>query len=272
VLARAAGKSYGALLEERITGPLGMPDTAAAMTPALRARVANGHDSNGDVATHWSMALPGPGNLLSTAADLLRFVAANLEPSTTPLAASMTAARAPRCEITPPQGNAAVAMGCGWVIGRRGVRWHNGGTAGYATFTGVHVEKRIGVVVLCGTFSAKVDHLGYNLLRLLEGETPDLVPVPVPVAIDARIVAAYAGKYALPSGGVLTVREKDGRLYARRNAEEDLPMYAASETRFFFRAAPLELSFVRGDGGEVLHAIAHVAPGQDLVAKRLPPE
>jgi CubicO group peptidase (beta-lactamase class C family) len=273
-LSQCAGKSYAALLEERIAAPLAMADTKTAMTPELRARFAKGYDSNGDAATHWQMGLPGPGNLLSTAEDMLRFLAANVEASASPLSAVMADARAPRRDLAPPAPApiGALAIGCGWVVGHGGVRWHNGGTGGYVSFAGVNVEKRKAVVALCGTFSTKVDELGYNLLRVLDGETPEPPRVPVPVAIDAATLAAYAGRYALPSGGVLTVREKDGRLLARRNTEEELPMYAASETRFFFRVAPLELTFVRGDSGEVVHAMGHVAPGIELVAKRLPPE
>ena len=44
VLARAAGKDYETLLRERILDPLGMDDTAIALSPAMQARFATPHD------------------------------------------------------------------------------------------------------------------------------------------------------------------------------------------------------------------------------------
>jgi CubicO group peptidase (beta-lactamase class C family) len=267
-LARRAGKSYEELVVERICAPLGMKDTVLAMTPEQRARLARGYDAEGNVAKTWTMALPGPGNLLSTAADLLRFLAANVSPPPTRLGLAMSDAQAMRFPMKPPAPVpiGGIGMGLGWVIGHGDVRWHNGGTGGYASFAAFDAKKKLAVVALCGTLSTKVDDLGYNLLKLAEGEDPPPPRVPVPVAVDPRVLESYAGKYALgPS--VLTVTAKDGRLFARRDDQESLPIYPSSETRFFFRVVPLELSFAKGDDGEVDRVVVHA--GKDIVARRV---
>jgi CubicO group peptidase (beta-lactamase class C family) len=268
-LAERAGKSYEELLRERICEPLGMRDTVLTLTPELRARVAKGYDALGKVAANWTMALPGAGNILSTVDDMLRFLTANMTSGPARLAASMADARRQRTAIdpAPPVPIGAVGLGCGWVVGRGDVRWHNGGSAGYVSFAAVDGGKRHAVVALCGTFSTKLDELGNNLMRVLDGEAPVPPRVPVPVPIDPSLLGPYVGKYTLPSGAVLSVTEREGRLFAQRNDEEAMPLYAASESRFFYRVAPIELSFVVGRPGEGDHIIVHA--DQDRIAKKL---
>jgi CubicO group peptidase (beta-lactamase class C family) len=260
-LAQRMNRSYEALLAERVLEPLGMRDTSLTPGAERRARMAKLYDADGSETPPWTMGLPGAGGLLSTVDDMLRFLSANLARGSTRLASAMGDARALRFAIDPP-GPGAVGVGCGWLIGRGGARMHNGGSAGCATFAAVHEEKRHAVVVLCGTFSSKVDDLGVNLMRMLDGEAPAPPRVPVAVPIAPGVLERYVGKYALSSGAVLTVSETKGRLFARRNEEDNLPFLAASETRFFCRVASVELSFGIEEGGKADRVIVHAAEEQ----------
>ena len=106
------------------------------------------------------------GGLVSTAADLVRFVRANLAPGETALVEALELAQEPR-------GRAArgLSVGLGWLIAHRpgtAVHWHNGGTWGFRSFAGFERERRRGVVVLAAR-ARSVDRLALRLLKALPG-------------------------------------------------------------------------------------------------------
>src|SRR5258705_2141366 len=73
----AGGKPLDVLVRERVTGPLGMTDTAFFQPEARRARFAE--PAKGDASVYYDYAKPTPllsagGGLSSTAEDYLRFV------------------------------------------------------------------------------------------------------------------------------------------------------------------------------------------------------
>jgi D-alanyl-D-alanine-carboxypeptidase/D-alanyl-D-alanine-endopeptidase len=111
-------------------------------------------------------ALVGAGALHSTATDLLGFLAANLGPARTPLAAQIERIQRPRLRAA-----RQVEVGLGWLIahppGAAGpVAWHNGGTSGFRSFVGAARETRTAVVVLSNT-ARSVDRVGLRLLKVL---------------------------------------------------------------------------------------------------------
>ena len=84
-LERAAGQPYERLVRERICHPLGMPDTVVVPSAEQAARVAVGHTRRGRPVPPFEIpALAAAGALRSTAADMLRFLEANLDPASTP--------------------------------------------------------------------------------------------------------------------------------------------------------------------------------------------
>lgn len=81
ILEKVYRQPYAALLEQYITGPYGMKDTHLDVTPADTLRMAKGYDSVGrsmPQADMWK-AIPEAGYLKSTAADLLKYLQANLD-------------------------------------------------------------------------------------------------------------------------------------------------------------------------------------------------
>ena len=68
------------LVKTRVCVPLQMNSTRIHLAPDLQSRLARGHDDAGKTVANWDMpTLAGAGALRSTANDLLRFLAANLE-------------------------------------------------------------------------------------------------------------------------------------------------------------------------------------------------
>jgi CubicO group peptidase (beta-lactamase class C family) len=129
LLSRTAGRPYGELIAERITGPLGLAETGVDVPDGLTAAV--GHYGKRQV-PRWHMdALAGAGALSSTASDLARFLHANLHPQTTPIP---TVIETIQSRHPGPPGSQAT--GLGWHISERSGRsiiWHNGGTAGFSS-------------------------------------------------------------------------------------------------------------------------------------------
>ncbi|MEO5904058.1 MAG: serine hydrolase, partial [Gemmatimonadaceae bacterium] len=127
VLALRTGKSYEALVKERVLIPLGMHDSGITLSKAMKSRMSQGFDANGAPMSLWDLpTLAGAGALRSTANDMLKFLAANLDSATVPLGPAMAMARAPRMAIGPNN-----MIGLAWntvtVFGLP-VTWHNGGT------------------------------------------------------------------------------------------------------------------------------------------------
>jgi CubicO group peptidase (beta-lactamase class C family) len=166
-LERAAGQPYERLVTERICRPLGMPDTVVVPSVEQAARMAVGHTGRGRPVPPFQIpALPGAGALRSTASDMLRFLAANLDPGRTSLAAPLARIQQPR-----QRKGRGMQVGLGWMIarspGQRGpLLWHNGGTTGFRSFAAVARDRGIAVVVLSNT-ARMVDPIGLRLVREL---------------------------------------------------------------------------------------------------------
>ncbi len=161
-LALREGTDFETLITERILEPLQMPDTAVELTPALRERLATGHDGRLQPVANWDLpVLAGAGALRSTVNDLLTFLEANLALRESPLHQAMELARTP--QQTEPALDMDIALG--WIIATEGDRdfvWHNGATGGYASFIGFDAEAGEGIVILSNS-QLSVDNLAYRL-------------------------------------------------------------------------------------------------------------
>jgi CubicO group peptidase (beta-lactamase class C family) len=165
VLALRAGMDYEALVHERITEPLGMKDTAIALSPDMRARLAVGHDGRMRPAKNWDIpTLAGAVALRSTTNDLLRFLAAELGFADTKLKAAMKAQLA----VRRPGAAASTEIALGWYLSEiqsHGVIRHNGITGGYRSFIAFDPVARAGVVVLSNAYTRiGPDDIGRHVL------------------------------------------------------------------------------------------------------------
>ena len=162
-LTRRAGKSYEALVQERILTPLKMDHSGVTLTPWMREHLATGHDAQLKIASNWDIpAFAGAGALRSTMNDMLRFVRANLDPAGGRLQRAMQQTHQSRASA----GRADMSIGMNWLIRRMNdhdVLWHNGGTGGYRTWIGFDKARKVGAIVLTNSAIGN-DDLGFELV------------------------------------------------------------------------------------------------------------
>jgi CubicO group peptidase (beta-lactamase class C family) len=182
-LAHRAGMKYEALLRQQVTGPLGMRDTVIALTPALKTRMLEGHDGAYKPAHLWDLdALAGAGAIRSTAGDMLTYLDAQLHPDHLPasvkasasgktLAAAIAESHVVRAKV-----GEGMEIALNWFhVVKTGSYWHNGGTAGFATFAEFSPADDFAVVVLCNmddtspTSESFADKLGTHVAQRLAG-------------------------------------------------------------------------------------------------------
>ncbi|HTM53473.1 MAG TPA: serine hydrolase [Pirellulales bacterium] len=266
-LALKAGTTYEDLVRERICKPLAMDDTRITLDEDERARLAAGHDADGNPQANWDLpTLAGAGALRSTAADMVRFLRAYLGREHSSLDGAMAKSREVHFKV--PDG--ANDVGLCWQIRRSGdIVWHNGQTGGYHSFVAFVPEKQMGVVVLCNSAGSHVDRLGFGLVELLSGGEPKPPSLPKLVEVPEAELERLTGKYQLgPLAQVRITREKD-RLYLQVTGQPKIAIYPEANDRFYLRAAEASVTFDSKEG-EVERLVIHQG-GLDLPAPKQKP-
>ena len=273
VLSLHAGMSYEALVHSRITGPLHMNDTAIALSPGMKARLAVGHDVQLKPVANWDLpTLAGAGALRSTANDLLTFLAANLGYTKTPLAPAMAA----MLDVHRPTGTPGLEVALAWHIFTRDgnpLIWHNGGTGGYRSFIGYDPKARVGVVVLANAETINgVDDIGRHLLDPKVPLLPAAAFAPpkqhTEIKVDPKIFDGYAGRYQLAPNFILTVTREGDHLFAQATGQSKFELFAESEKDYFLKVTDAQVTFETDASGRATGLVLHQL-GANLPAKRI---
>jgi len=246
VLAHTAGTSYESLVLDRICGPLEMESTRIALTPALKTRVATGHDWYGKpAATQVIQTIVGTGGIHSTANDMLKYLSAQLGLTDSNLTPSMEKTHETRLKIAGPGGADSQALG--WSSGGDLV-WHAGGTSGFAAFAGFNKKQRRAVVVLSNSSAGRGVYAMVNLLLVGDWDTNKR---PITTPVDPRIYDSYAGQYQLTGNPPIGVRREGDRLLAHVTGQLPVELLPESATRFFVRVNGRSVAFVPDERGRV---------------------
>ncbi len=265
-LAYRAGGDYETVLRQRVLKPLGMSDTAIALSPTQAARFSSGHNAALESTTHWDLpSLAGAGALRSTADDLLKLLAAELGYADTPLQSAMADQLVPR---RPAGGGVEVALGWHvWPTPEGGIVSHNGGTMGFQSFVGFNRKTGLGVVVLSNAAgSMGVDDIGLHLMaeRPLKTAPKTRVAVPLPAAAFDKLV----GRYGMAPGMVMTIRRDGERMLGQLTGQPTVELFAESPTTFFLKVVDAQLTFTVDAEGRGTAVTLH-QNGQNTTAPRL---
>ncbi len=263
-LARRAHMSYEQLVKERIFEPLHMDRSTISLSNESRKYLAPGHDAALQPVKNWDLdALAGAGAVRSSANDMLKFLAANLELIDTPLRPAMERMRTVRNETGMPH----VEIAMGWHIFSElppDIYWHNGGTGGYRSFAGMDVVGRKAVVVLCNT-AFDIDDIGRHALNVR-------YPAPVlevvhEVQLDPKSLNEYEGAYQLAPSFVIRFTARNGHLYTQATGQPEFEVFASNKDEFFLKVVQATVSFKRNSEGKVSGMVLHQG-GQDVPGPR----
>jgi D-alanyl-D-alanine-carboxypeptidase/D-alanyl-D-alanine-endopeptidase len=252
-----------------------MHSTAIMLSPELKSRLAGGHTSLYESTPNWDFTevFAGAGALCSTANDMLSFLGAQFADTNSELSRAMAATVSTR-----KSAGAGMEIGLGWLIKlKKGseIIWHNGGTGGYRTFAGFDPKARTGVVVLTNiSTQAGVDDIGFHFLdpesALLPNDSPLLRPPwePMEITLESNALDLYAGKYQLPSIGIVTVTREGSRLFLQLAGQPRLEFFAKNEREFFCKVEEAKIIFESDAKGPATALILHQG-GQDFRAARI---
>jgi len=271
ILALRAGTNYEALVRERICRPLGMTDTAVTLSPAMKARLAQGHNAAGRAVPEWHLpTLAGAGGIHSTLNDLLKLAAASLGLLDTPLGKAIALAETPRRDAD----SATTQIGLAWHITKRfgsELIWHNGATGGYHSYIGLDKEKKRAVVVLANS-SSSIDDIGQHLLepkyplrKLKTSKAPAIV------APESKLLERCVGRYQLSPKFFFNIRRADDHLQVQLTGQGYLDIFPESETRFFCEDVNAQISFATNEAARVTSLTLH-QNGTDQTASKISDE
>src|SRR5438132_842762 len=180
-LANAGGKSYAALLGERVASPLGMLDTATKLSPAQTPRAMTGLDLDGKEAPLWETptAMDPSGNVFTTGDDMVKWMRWHLAVDDAAGAEVRMIDHAPYRwhdglkAAVGVGGEKMDGLGLGWIISmarqkRPLILTKSGGIAGFMTYVVLAPTRGIGVFVA-------VNRLNFPMFEGLTSAVHDLV-------------------------------------------------------------------------------------------------
>ncbi|HEU4730949.1 MAG TPA: serine hydrolase domain-containing protein [Kofleriaceae bacterium] len=226
VLGKKLGGGYVKLVTERVLRPLELKDSFVGAVPAaLAARRAAGTTDDLAPAAPWTFdALAGAAGMVSTAADQLKLIGAELDAAA---GGTLALRRAMRFTQEPALDRTGENVGLGWMIDSAGRYWHNGGTGGFHAFVGFDPKQKRGVVVLSSTATSLIDHLSDTMYQILDGKPPPPARFPT-----AEQLAPFLGTYEL-SGTRLQVVASGKRFYLEGPGEPRHRMAPITDHEFW---------------------------------------
>jgi len=246
-LALRAGASYEGLLRERVLAPLGLTNTSIVLTPAMRARMSEGHDGAGTVVPLWDLpTLAGAGALRSSLRDMMKVASALVTPPPNAVGSAIVQSVAPRFTA-----NQALSIGLGWhrvILAGDTVVFHNGGTAGFRTYIGMNVRTRAAVVMLTNS-----GHDNEDLARHVLAPQLPLVAVVkrTEITLPRDVLSQYVGRYPLTPQFSLTIALADRGLTLQATGQPVFPLFAEARDRFFLKVVDAQVEFTRDSTGQV---------------------
>ena len=90
---------------------------------------------------------------------------------------------------------------------------------------------------------------------------------PEAIKVDPKIYDTYVGQYEIEAGMVLEVIKKDNRLWAKVG-EQKMELFPESATKYFTKAAPVRVTFIKDDRGKVIQVLVHTDRGE-MRAKKI---
>jgi CubicO group peptidase (beta-lactamase class C family) len=274
VIGAVGGEPWPRAVERRVMTPLGMHDSAGAITPAIATRAATGHvpRDDGPYPRHGALTAAGPlaatfaaGSIASTPADMARYMRLLIDRGAAPGGRRLISKRAFELFATPhaaaPEFGPGAHYGYGIVVaeddGRRILR-HTGGMVSFMSSMQVDVDGGHGAFASInaqqGYRPNRVARYALALMRAAAAGAPPPA-VPIPEERTPPDPAEYVGTYTHRSGRVLRIVAEDGRAVLLADGrgialDPTVPdQFVATDAAFARHALVFERAEPAGDAG-----------------------
>jgi CubicO group peptidase (beta-lactamase class C family) len=264
LIEKISGQSYAGFVQENIFTPLGMKDSGYDSNSAIIERRAAGYSpgKNGpENAGFINMTIPlSAGGLYSTTDDLLRweqglFGGKLLSPASL---AKMT---------TPFKEDYAFGLEVSVHNGHKTIS-HDGGIQGFNTSLTYYPDDKCVVAVLANLNGPAAGQIASALGKVAHGEKVVLSSERKEITLSPEQLAKYPGTYGMALSEdrpdvPLVITLEDGKLMAQLNNQRKLPIFAESETLFFYKVVDAQLEFIKNGKGEITGLVLHQG-GHDM--------
>jgi CubicO group peptidase (beta-lactamase class C family) len=287
------------LMQERIFQPLGMTRTSMVWQERFESDYANGYDEYGrSVGAHRWKNADAAGSMQTTVGDLARFMQAVMEgrllrsktreQMLSPQVQIISKHQFPtlRDETSDENKSIRLSYGLAWGLfstpyGK--VFFKEGHDDGWRNYAVCFDQQKSGLVIMSnsgngeGIFKDVLETLLKDTFTPIEweGYVPyNKLPPRLPlkqhkqVAVDAKVLDQYVGRYGLPPNIILTIRREGDHLSVQENDEPKQDLLSESETDFFSTVADDAYTFERDSKGKVTAMVLH-ADGKDISIKRI---
>ncbi|MGH8274279.1 MAG: serine hydrolase [Gammaproteobacteria bacterium] len=304
-LAQHAGVSYAGLVKKEILDPLHLGLCGVSLDKLLREHLAAGHDESGKKTENWDLAvLAGAGGLKCSAADMMRYLKANMvaasgsknvvsstsaASSSSRGAASAGSAQASASVLRPARSKLGLSTESSLASAMRLAHrpradgpGKNRAGLGWMTL----VTNDATIVWHNGMTGGYASFIGFSadgkrgvfVLTNIQQSVDDLgfatllksaslEPVQTTIQMSPGALDAYVGYYQMAPHFLLNVFRNDDQLYAQATGQGALPIYPSAKDEFFAKADDIAISFLRGHGNKIVGLMLH--QHGDVPAKRV---
>jgi len=253
VIERVAGVSYEKFVTDNIFVPLGMKDSGYDSNSAIIARRAAGYAPSpaGPVnAAFIHMSVPhAAGALYSTTGDLLRWEQG--------LFSGKLISAASLAKMTTPFKNDYAFGVIVQTAGGRKVIQHGGGIEGFNTFLAYYPDGKVTVAVLANLNGQAPTQIGTNLAELAHGGVVRLTSERKEITVPVATLSKYVGTYEVAAGVNMLIRLIGDHLTTQLTGQQQLAIFAESETKFFLKVVDAQVEFFTDASGTVTHAVMY---------------
>ncbi len=264
ILEKVSDKPYDLLLQKNIFKPLGMTNSGYDWNQIIVKNRASGYSMDkGELAnaSYIDMHIPhAAGALYSTVEDLYTWDRA--------LYTDKLLSRESMDKMfTPFLNNYAYGWNVSELFGRKLIS-HGGGINGFVTYIARFPDDDACIIILSNLTASRTGQIYRDLAAILFGEQYELPKEKKAVQIDPGLLDAYVGMYELEGDRSIKVFKEGDRIFAEFAGQGTAELFAESETKFFMKAADVEISFVKDDSGNVTRLIIHQG-GEETSAKKV---
>jgi CubicO group peptidase (beta-lactamase class C family) len=265
IIEKVTGKPYERVVRERILQPLHMDQSGFDYTN-LKAET----KSKGYFAIMSDSVMPAPtvdstiaysaGALYSTVRDLYKWERAIYTDKILPAASWQKI-------FTPYKNN----YGYGWSVGKasgKDYMAHSGGIHGFSSFIMRFPQDELVAIVLDNASGSSSGIIARQLSNIALGLPYTIPKVKEEVKVNKSLLKNYEGEFELAPGFSITIRLDGETLKARATGQEEFPVFAESETMFFYKVVEAKIEFVKDSSGKVSSIILHQG-GRDMPGERI---